>query len=69
MDRRRKVFVIGLSEEGATEDAMLAFSLSVDVVVNNKDIAKLADIVMSTRETREKSTENFRACLEKLGKL
>lgn len=69
MDRRRKVLVIGLSEDGATDDGMLAFSLSLNVVVNRKDIARLADITMRTREIWVKRTENFHARLEKLGKL
>lgn len=68
MDRRRKQYSILVAPGLTTGDAMLAFSLSVHLVINTEDIAKIAEIARKEIPNWQRFIGTLVECLAKAGK-
>jgi len=65
---RRKMFVIAIGTNFKTADAMLAYSLSVDLVVNTADLNMFHDLVKSTMRAKETFYRAFFEVMQEVGK-
>lgn len=68
MSTRRKTFLVMTGKEFRTADNMTALSRSVNLVVNEKDIADLKSIMRKAIADNELFYKTFRASLAKSGK-
>lgn len=69
MRERRYIFVVLIGDNFKTTDNMTAFSLSVNLVVNTKDINKLANILKRGIQENEQFYKIFKESLTAAGKV
>lgn len=67
MSVRRRMFVTLISEEFKTMDELMAFALSVDLIINMKDIEKIAIILKHAISAHEKFYKVFTDTLAEIG--
>ena len=67
MSVRRRMFVTLISEEFKTMDELMAFALSVDLIINMKDIEKIAVILKHAISAHEKFYKVFTDTLAEIG--
>ena len=68
MSSRRKMFVSLIGDNLKTMDSMMAFSVSVDLVINLKDLKKAADILKNAILDSQKFYRVFMKTLIEVGK-
>jgi len=66
---RRKTFVILLSKSFKTMDQMMAFALSVNLIINLNDLDKLSDILDNAIKRNERFHKPFLDIMKEIGKL
>ena len=66
---RRKTFVILLSKSFKTMDQMMAFALSVNLIINLNDLDKLSDILDNAIKRNERFYKPFLDIMKEIGKL
>lgn len=66
--QRRKVFVALLGDGWKTGDEMLAFTLSVNLLINRENLGQLKEILMRFMEQDQKFYKLFNDCRAALGK-
>jgi len=68
MPERRRMFVVTVGKHFKTMDQMTAFALSVNLVVNEKDVGQLAVILKKVTSENEKFYKVFMETLRETGK-
>ncbi len=69
MATRRNVIIVLIGDNLKTNDHMAAFARSVNLVVNNKDINNLANLIKRTIQEHERFYKIFKEALEAEGKI
>jgi len=69
VSQRRKVFLVLLGDRWETSNAMQAFSLSVNLVVNLKLLDKIKEGIASAMVRHHKFYKVFNECREAIGKV
>lgn len=68
MSVRRHIFLVLIGENFKTMDNMTAFSKSVDLVINKKDLPDLTDILKKSIADHDQFYMVYKEILRKLGK-
>ncbi len=68
MSIRRKIFLVLIGERFRTMDPMMAFTMSANLVINVKDLDRLASILRRAVSDNEKFYKVFYDTLEEVGK-
>ena len=68
MSIRRKIFVALLGDDFRTRDPLMAYSLSSNLVVNNKDLAQITTILKNSLTENERFYKVFMDTMVEVGK-
>mgnify|MGYP001130700114 CR=1 FL=1 len=66
---RRKMFVVAIGSNFKTADPMLAYSLSVELVINTNDLDSFYDLVKTTIKAKETFYRPFFEVMQEIGKV
>lgn len=69
MSTRRYIFLVLAGKNLSTQDNMMAFEKSVNVVINEKDISGLKNILQAAISDNEQFYKVYRESLVKIGKI
>lgn len=69
MSERRYIFIVLIGESVRTQDAMTAFTLSVDLTVNSKDIQNLSSLLTQGIQENDRFYKIYKEALAAEGKV
>ncbi|MEW5949195.1 MAG: zinc-ribbon domain-containing protein [Thermodesulfobacteriota bacterium] len=66
---RRNIFLLLISAQYRTLDTLMAFSLSVDAIINEKDLGEMREILQKSLSQHEHFYKVFKDCLRAEGRI
>lgn len=66
---RRNIFLLLISTQYRTLDTLMAFSLSVDAIINEKDLGEMREILQKSLSQHEHFYRVFKECLRAEGRI